>query len=1020
MIPEEIKNQILAASRIEDVAKDFFELKKSGVSFYCDCPKCGKSGKGKGLSFSPAKQIYKCFSCDFSGNSAASLLMETQDMSFPAALKWLAQKYHIIIDEGPKAKGPQRKNGKTAKTFCDMQLDASGLEAKDVQAKVYVDEKTEKLVPIYEAGTRDQYGRIAPGDDMIIWYYDLDGKPTLFKREKANKFDHLYRIRWKIPELHPDRHGQPIKYQSPPSSGSHLYIPEAMRRIYKDGRIIKRLYVQEGEKKAEKACLHGLPSVGIMGIHNIASQGRLPHDLQLIVQVCQVEEVVFVLDADWDHLSENLKPGDRVDMRTASFYLAVRNFRDYFKAFNNMGIYLETYFSYIKTNEKKDKGIDDLLANTLKGKENELYNDFNEALNNIKEKNGEGEYVQVNKITTLTDFQISQFWGAENSKSFLKKYKEVLQENFPNGEMFKIGRLEWRFNQEKNDFEPAQPLGADEQYWEEIKWEDARGGEKKKLQFDYVNLKNFLRNRGFGKIRMASGKYLFASMKGKVIRNVESQEIKDYVVEFTEEIAPKDVQNLLLRGAKMYLGPDSLGNMGKVEPVFNEPERYVQHLYFKEKYWVITDKTIDEKPLNQLLNYIWEDKIIDFNASLASEPLLKIEEFTQEILEQLPPEKQLEYKHFVGQYDIELTETGNKCDFLVFLRNASEFAWRKLQNPQDRKPLQEDGRSIDEKFETNMHLLSKLTAIGYQLHEYHDPSTSKAVIYMDGKMSEVGQSNGRTGKSLVGKFVGQIIPQVVVPSKSKKLTEDPFLFEGVSEKTRSVFFDDVRVNIDLEFFYPYITGPFAVRPLGEKRFFLPEKIMPKISFSSNHGFDDGSGSLRDRMFPLAFSDYYNESWKPINDFNVSFITEWDESQWNLAYNLAATCLQLYFKYGLVKAPLRRLEMRNLRQRMGETFLNWADEYFSDPNHINEKLARGELTEDYLKKVPSAARYYTPHSFKDKLSAYCEFRELKLNPQLYDPDGNPRKYDKRGRPIEFDKSGGVEFFTIANDEYVTPF
>lgn len=1021
MIPDEIKNTILHTADLIDVASDYFNLKKTGKSFYTTCPKCGKTGKSKGLILTPGAgtrpAIYKCFSCDWGGSSPANFIMDTQNLSFPDALHILASKYNILIDETPAPKGPQRKKDKKGETFCDRQMKESGLAAdiKMTRAEVYVDEKTIKQVDVFESGTRDQFGRIGPGDDMIIWYYDLDGKPTVYKKPKSEKFEHLYRVRWQIPENHPDKNGKPIKYQSPAGSGSHLYIPQVIRSIYKDKRIIRRLYIQEGEKKAEKACMHGIPSVGIMGIQNIAYEGKLPQELQLIIQACKVEEVVFVLDADWDQLSGKFNPGDRVDQRPFSFFFAVRNFRDYFKAFNNVGIFLELFFAYIKPNVKKDKGIDDLLANTLKSKEIELSRDFDRAINDIKQKDGTGDFIQVHKVTTITDFQIQQIWSIENSKSFLKKYKDDLLIHFPKGEMFKIGRVEWRFNEELKDFELAQPLTINEQYWEEITWDNARGQEMKKLQFDYVNLKNFLRNRGFGRIMMANGKYLFAHTLGRVIRNVDPYEIKDFVVEFTEEIAPKDVQNMILRGGKMYLGPDSLSNMSKMTPVFVKPDREHQNLYFNKKYWEISADKIEEKQINQISGFIWNDEIIDFDASLANSDLLTVDQFTEEHLQKLPKDKQKEYRHYVGQFDVELTAEGNKCDFLIFLRNTSEFAWRKMMDIKTRQPLS-DERSLDEKFETNMHLMSKLTALGYLLHNYHDESLEKAVISMDGKMSEVGQSNGRTGKSLIGKYLGKIIPQVEIGAKNKKLTEDPFLFEGVSEKTRNVFFDDTRANIDVEFFFPYITGRFSVRPLGEKRFFLPEDSKPKLYFTTNHGINDAGGSLRDRVFLLAFSDYYNEHHKPADDFGNAFFSGWDTHQWNLAYNLAAVCLRLYLKYGLVSAPMKRLQLRNLRQLMGENFLLWADEYFSNRMNMNSRIPRQEIWDHYMDKVQSARRFETPNSFKKKMKAYCEFRELTFNPQLYDKDGIPLKFDKHGKPIEDDKAGGIEYFTVANDEY----
>lgn len=1010
MIKEETIQQIFGVAKVEEVAADFYTFTKQGASLYTKCPRCNKEGKGKGLIITPSKQIYKCFSCDdFFGKSPANFLMDTQNMSYPEALKYLADKYNITTQEQPKPKGPQTANTRKRNTYCHKQLKASGLDLKDITACTYVDEETEKHIEVYQSGTRDQFGRITSGDDMIIWYYDLEGKPVMFQKPKASRFEPLYRVRWQFPEHHLDRSGKPIKYQSPSGSGSHLFIPEPIRRIYKDRRIIKRLFIQEGEKKADKACKHGIPSVGIMGIHNIASQGRLPHDLQLIVQACKVEEVIFLIDSDWDQLSPNLKPGDRIDQRTASFYRAVINFRDYLKAFNNHGIYLETYFGYIKHNENQEKGIDDLLAGTLKDKENDLRVDIESAINNIKETDGEGTYIQLHKITTLSEYQIMQFWGFESNKTFLKKHKDTLLQCFPNGEIFKIGKLEWRWDHDKSEFTPAQPLTIDEQYWEEISWEDSRGQLKTKLQFDYVNLRKFLRNRGYGKLLMANGKYHFVHSSGKVVRNIESAEVKDFVIEFTEEVAHKDIQNMILRGGKMYLGPDSLGNMYKIFPVFEAPKKDSQHLYFHDKYWKISEKDIDEKPIINLENSIWSDKIIDFEATKIKEPLMNIERVTHETIKSNPED----LKHYVGQFAVELTDTGKSCHFLQFLLNTSEFAWRRMLDINTRNPI-EDARTLDEKFETNMHLMSKLTSIGYLLHDYHNKSIAKMVIAMDGKMSEVGQSNGRSGKSIVGFFIGKIIPQIYIGGKQKNLTEDPFLMEGVTEKTKNVFIDDTRTNIDIEFFYPHLTGQFTVRGLGQAKFNLPEDQKPKFYVSTNHGINDAGGSLRDRVFMLAFSDFYNENHKPIDDFGINFFDDWDQYQYNLAYNLAATCLQLYFKYGLVKAPLRRLQLRNLRQEMGEAFLEWADEYYSCDSNINARIVKQELVDSYLSKVPTAKRFHTPNSFKKRLKAYAGFRELGFNSHLYDEEGNPKKYDNKGRPIDHDKSGGIEYITLTNE------
>jgi hypothetical protein len=394
-ITQDCIQKILSIAKIEEVVSDFGKQHRSGISLYCKCPFCETEGKGKGLYVTPSSGIWKCFSCDKGGKSPVNFLMEVKNIPYVEAVKYLADKYNVLLEYEEKPKGPQRKAGKKDLSFRDRQLASSGLTDADQKIKIRTDENTEKIVDVFESGTRDQYGKISPGDDMIIWYYDLEGKPVMFTRPKTNRSEHLFRIRWQNPDLQHDKSGRPIKYQSPAGSGSHLFFPEPIREAYRNRRVIKRLFLQEGEKKAIKACKHGIMSVGVMGIQNIGHNNKLPYELQLIVQACQVEEVVFVLDADWDTLSNELKPGSRVDLRPYSFYWAVRNFRDYFKTFTNMGIYLEIYFGYIRRPDNVpafEKGIDDLLAGSLKDKENELFHDIKFA---IAEKDGAGKYVQI-------------------------------------------------------------------------------------------------------------------------------------------------------------------------------------------------------------------------------------------------------------------------------------------------------------------------------------------------------------------------------------------------------------------------------------------------------------------------------------------------------------------------------------------------------------------------------------------------------------------------------------------------
>lgn len=96
MIPRDTIMSILDTVRIEEVVSDFVSLKKRGANLIGVCP----FHKEKTPSFivSPAKGIFKCFGCGKAGDSVR-FIMEHEHYSYPEALRFLARKYNIIIEE---------------------------------------------------------------------------------------------------------------------------------------------------------------------------------------------------------------------------------------------------------------------------------------------------------------------------------------------------------------------------------------------------------------------------------------------------------------------------------------------------------------------------------------------------------------------------------------------------------------------------------------------------------------------------------------------------------------------------------------------------------------------------------------------------------------------------------------------------------------------------------------------------------------------------------------------------------
>ena len=84
------------STKIEEVVSEFVTLKKRGINYIGLCPFHNDSHPS--FSVSPTRGICHCFTCGKGGN-AVNFLMELEQMSYPDALRWLAKKYNIEIQE---------------------------------------------------------------------------------------------------------------------------------------------------------------------------------------------------------------------------------------------------------------------------------------------------------------------------------------------------------------------------------------------------------------------------------------------------------------------------------------------------------------------------------------------------------------------------------------------------------------------------------------------------------------------------------------------------------------------------------------------------------------------------------------------------------------------------------------------------------------------------------------------------------------------------------------------------------
>ena len=984
------------ANDVADVARRWGKsvLTEKRNKLVCDCPKCG-ARDGLEIVTSGAKRgVWKCFHCDQGGKGGVALLTDAYGVDWREAYQWIAQQYHVDVAPPPESVAEVIEKHRNRVTFRDLQLKHSGIPESAIVSMVPVESGKQVEQKRYTTGTMLPDGTYtAKGDDMVLWYLDLDSRYITYKSGGKGGAKPLIRVRYQHPDLHLDKEGRPVKYRSPYGSGSHLWMPNHIISQHAKGEQIRRLFVVEGEKKADKMCLHGMPAVGIMGIHNMAYDNEMPRAFELLITRCQIEEVVFVLDSDWQDIS--IRQGRPVDSRPRTFLRAIQKFREYFYAYRNSGIDLRIYMSAGK--DKALKGMDDLL--TALADPDCLAPDVEKA---ITDAQGKGEHVVAYNIHPLRvpDQKLLELFNLDDPQKFIATHKEHLREA---GE-FTLGKLLYFFNADTDDFELANQILESEKFWNIETFYDRSGRERRECKFNYDTIRTFLFNRGIGLYEYQEGMYRMVRRENNFLHDVTHTWIQRYVVEFAETIKERmersDVVQMLLRGNTQFLGPNNLNYMRLHQPEWIRQSANEQYMVFRNCFWRITPDSIEQRPLNELRGCIWGNQVIQFDAQYLGEPLVEVSR------DEKGAWSIRESKHVKPTDENPLSP----CEMYEYLKCTSLFAWQKLYElghddegalkyfaKSKPDPLTDDDRRI-----WIMHMVTKLIGWGYKLRTYRDLSNMRAIICMDGLESQVGKSQGGSGKSIYAMATQYCQPVFTVDGKTADLKSDKFVYHGVDDRTREIVIDDVSVNFPFELLFSQITNFIRVKPFQGAPITLPA---PVFTITTNHAMNGEGNSFKRRQYLLGFSNFFNEHRTPAHYFGHQLFSDWDAPQWNMYYNFMATAVQTYMRFadlGRFAIESDDIDRRRLRQQIGEDFLDFADTYFVNGYMLNRVVVKERVLEDYLALYPGHRKFMDTRRIKDKCRLYAQYSRLHYNPGA-GPDGRI-------------KSSGFEFVIVANDDH----
>ena len=121
MIPDDKVKEVSERSPILDVVGEYVNLRRSGANYQGLCPFHGE--KTPSFNVNPARNIFHCFGCGAGGNSF-SFIMKMEGVSFPEAVKFLARRSGVVIEERTLSAAEQRRQDERDALYKIQELSA--------------------------------------------------------------------------------------------------------------------------------------------------------------------------------------------------------------------------------------------------------------------------------------------------------------------------------------------------------------------------------------------------------------------------------------------------------------------------------------------------------------------------------------------------------------------------------------------------------------------------------------------------------------------------------------------------------------------------------------------------------------------------------------------------------------------------------------------------------------------------------------------------------------------------------
>lgn len=457
-----------------------------------------------------------------------------------------------------------------------------------------------------------------------------------------------------------------------------------------------------------------------------------------------------------------------------------------------------------------------------------------------------------------------------------------------------------------------------------------KDGKFDKIEFDNLMFLDKLKELGFFRLNLSEENFIYVHIRNSIIRQVSETSVidamEDYIInlgttnhkiievskdgmklDFDFDITADAVRKKFVNSLNFLFEPRKLTRLRPdKEIVIKKDTQFEKFFYYQNGYVTITKDGHTFNTYDNMQNYVWESMVLPREFNITDDKI--------------------------------------------------SYAERFLRNISARRNEQDEIQFDRERFNRIR------TITGYAMHDF-TKGKLKLPILTDSKICADGEPNGRTGKTLHGKMIAEMLNAndkalVYLELSGKNFnTEDPKKYRSCGIDTQLVNLNDVKANFNVEALFTDISDGYITIHKNHQE---PIKKAVKMMLSTNMTILLPGDSAADRCIVFEFSDYYSSKFSPENEFKHWFFRDWNLEEWNRFDLFMFNCVKDFLLNGISEASSINIEKRMLQDHTSVDFLTW----FTDLIH-NKIIPECDLT--------GSCRMIKKDMYNEFVEAYEDFR-----------------------------------------------